>query len=88
MRTIVGIILSIIGVYMTIYSEWLYQNFGTVDVAERWFGSDGGSRLFYKFVGILVTLAGFLMVTGLMGKLVLWIFIPLFTGFQQSAPAP
>ena len=88
MGIIVGIILSIIGVYMTIHSEWLFQNFGTVDFAERWFGADGGSRLFYKFVGILVSIAGFLFVTGLMGKLVLWIFIPLFTGFQQSAPAP
>jgi len=88
MRILFGIGLGVVGIFMTIYSEWFYQNFGSVDFAERWFGPDGGSRLFYKFVGITVSFMGFFMATGLLGKLVLWIFIPLFTGFQQHAPAP
>ena len=50
-------------------TEWIYQNFGTIAWAEMHFHSMGGSRLFYKSVGICLILLGFLTMTGLMADL-------------------
>ncbi|MBI5134955.1 hypothetical protein HZA86_01835 [Candidatus Uhrbacteria bacterium] len=85
MRIIVGVIIAAIGILLTLKSEWLYQNMGGIEVAERWLGSSGGSRLFYKLTGICITFIGFLMVTNLLGNIILWIFAPLFRGFSPNA---
>lgn len=82
MRIFMGLLISAVGILMTIKSEWLYENMGAIPSAERWLGSSGGSRLFYKLIGMLITFIGFFMVTGLLGKIILWVFLPLFSGFK------
>jgi len=53
------------GFMVTWQSEWILQNFGANAWADRTFGSDGGSRLLYKLIGIVVILVGVLYLTGL-----------------------
>ncbi len=77
MRIILGLLGAIAGAAIAIKSEALFQNFGTVDWAEKYLGT-GGSHTFYKLFGILVVLISFLIMTGLMGGIILGIFGPLF----------
>ncbi|GEM_PF-331807 len=82
MRIIAGLIISVIGIIITIKSEWLYENMGAIPSAENWLGSSGGSRLAYKLIGVAATFIGFFMVTGLLGKFILWSLSPFFAGFK------
>jgi len=81
-RVLWGFIISAIGILITMKAEWLYQTMGPVPFAESRLGAEGGSRLWYKLIGIVVTIIGFLMITNLLGNIVLAIFGPLFRGFQ------
>ncbi|MDO8499761.1 MAG: hypothetical protein Q7S66_03820 [bacterium] len=65
MTTIIGILLALAGVCMVLKTEWLYENFGTVAWAEEHLGTSGGTRLFYKLVGIIIIFFGFLLIVGL-----------------------
>ena len=70
-----GIIIFIIGVLLIIFTEWFLQNFGRIEWAEQKLG--GGTRFFYKLLGLILMFFGLLMIFGLFGGLVLWIFSPL-----------
>ncbi len=84
MRILFGFIIAAVGLLLTLKSQWVYENMGSIESAERFLGSSGGSRLFYKLVGIVITFIGFLMITNLLGKIVLWVFLPLFRGWGQT----
>ncbi len=71
LRILGGVALMAIGTVFVIKSEWLLRNFGTVAWAEEHLGFEGGSRLFYKLLGVLVAIIGILMATGLLGGLLL-----------------
>lgn len=77
--TIIGIA---IGVLIVIKAEWFYQNFGSIPWAEAHLGAEGGSRLFYKLVGLAIILISLLYISGLFQSIVLSIFGPLF-GLKQ-----
>ncbi len=64
-RIILGLVIVVIGALVTIKSEWIYQNFGSIPSADKYLGTEGGSRLAYKLIGILISIIGFLMITGL-----------------------
>lgn len=53
------------GSVIVIKSEAVYSFFGPVQWAENKIGSEGGSRLFYKLIGILIIFLGFSVATGL-----------------------
>jgi len=65
MRFIIGIIAMAGGFLVTWKSEWLFQNFGTIPVFEKYFHSSGGGRLGYKLIGILFIFVGILAITNL-----------------------
>jgi len=46
-------------------SEWILNNFGRVAWAEKHLGMEGGTRLFYKLLGIVIILGGLSVMTGL-----------------------
>ncbi len=71
LRIIGGLILAAFGMAMTVKSSWIYENFGSVAWAEEHLGMDGGSRLFYKLLGVLTAFAGILMATGLLQSLLI-----------------
>jgi hypothetical protein len=67
MRFLIGIIIVVVGVFLVVKSEWFLQNFGSVAWAEEHLGFNGGTRLFYKLLGIISIFFGFLLITGLFG---------------------
>jgi hypothetical protein len=67
MNILFGFLIAALGALLVIKSEWFLQNFGTINWAERNLGTNGGSRLAYKLLGIIVIFFGFLLITGLFG---------------------
>ena len=65
MRYFIGILAVLVGVGMIIKTEWIIENFGTNAWAEAKIGTSGGSRLFYKFIGLALIFIGFLLITNL-----------------------
>jgi len=64
-RIILGLFIVVAGALVTIKAEWLFQNFGQIPTAEKYLGTEGGSRLAYKLIGILASIVGFLIMTNL-----------------------
>ncbi|MFA7087860.1 MAG: hypothetical protein WC146_00775 [Patescibacteria group bacterium] len=59
-----GIILIVIGLALTLKTEWFINNFGRISWFENKLGTEGGSRLGYKLVGILLIVVGIILMTG------------------------
>ena len=77
MFIILGILITIPGAFMVIKTEWFLQNFGRISWFEKQFGTEGGSRLGYKLVGILFIFIGVVVMTGSGSNLAEWILGPL-----------
>jgi len=77
-RIIVGIVGIVIGSIMVIRSEWLLSFFGRINWAEIHLGSEGGTRVFYKLIGILAIIISLMIMTGMIEGLLMAIFGPLF----------
>ena len=78
MRSIFSFLAILIGALLTIKSDWFLNNFGRVEWAERYLGTEGGSRLFYKLLGLIIVLIAFLIITGLLQNWFLTFFAPFF----------
>jgi len=79
MKYLVASLAIAIGAILVIKTEWFIQNFGTSSWAEEHMGTSGGTRLFYKLVGIAIILISFLGISGLLGDMVLGFFGKMFT---------
>ncbi len=62
---IIGIIAALAGVGIVLKTEWLIQNIGSSAWAEAKMGTSGGSRMFYKLIGIGLIFIGFMLITNL-----------------------
>ena len=65
LRIIIGFVIAGIGFMVVWKSEWMHQNFGTITWAEEHLGSNGGSRLMYKLIGLAAIFIGFIVITNL-----------------------
>jgi hypothetical protein len=65
LRVVGGLILVAIGCHFVIKTEWYIQNFGQVAWAEQNLGLDGGTRLFYKLLGVAVCIIGIMVALNL-----------------------
>lgn len=83
MNFIFGLLGVALGALIVMKSEWIIQNFGTYGWADEHLGSSGGSRLFYKLVGMAFILFSLLSMAGLMDNILLGIFGRLFTGYAE-----
>lgn len=63
-RILLGFLISVVGYLMASKTQWFLDILGRIDWAERNFTS-GGSRLFYKLLGITIIFIGFLVITDL-----------------------
>ena len=79
---IIGLLIVGFGFLLVLKTEWFLQFCGSIAWAEKWRGADGGTRLFYKLLGILFCFLGFLTMTGLLKPMVMSIVGPLFGGFK------
>ncbi|OIP79605.1 MAG: hypothetical protein COT39_01495 [Parcubacteria group bacterium CG08_land_8_20_14_0_20_48_21] len=82
---IIGIMVLGIGFAITRYAEWMHQNFGSIGWAEAHFGSSGGSRLFYKLIGIFFIFIGIMLITNIFSTFAGWILSPLTELGQRSS---
>ena len=60
-----GLVIAAVGALVTIKANWFYENFGSIPSADKYLGTEGGSRLAYKLIGILIAIVGFLIMTNL-----------------------
>lgn len=82
MRYLVGIIGAALGGLIVIYSEKIFNALGPVEWAEQNLGTEGGSRLFYKLVGIGIIVIAFFYMSGILQSIGIAIFGRLF-GVQR-----
>lgn len=79
-QIIIGIVGIISGCIMVIKSEWLLSAFGRVNWAEAHLGTEGGTRIFYKLLGLITIFVSLMIMTGMIEGVILAIFSPLFGG--------
>ena len=84
MNILLGLIMAVVGAVITIKSEAILNMFGRVGFFEKYLGTEGGSRLGYKLLGILIFFLGILIATNLIGGFLMWIFSPLINAGRQS----
>ncbi len=80
MNIIYGIAMIAIGFAIIAKSEALLSFFGRVSFFEQHLGSEGGSRLGYKLVGLIILFIGILTMTGLIDGFMRWLVSPLVRG--------
>ncbi|MFH1866551.1 MAG: hypothetical protein ABIJ81_00475 [Patescibacteria group bacterium] len=80
---ILGLIISFIGFLLVWKSEWLMVNFGRIPWAEEHLGAEGGSRIFFKLLGILIIILGFGIMTNIWQPIMQAAFSPFFSGLAQ-----
>ncbi len=66
-----------ISVAIVIKSEWMLNNFGSIEFFEHYLGSSGGTRLGYKLIGMLFFFIGLLIMTNMIGDFMQWMLSPL-----------
>jgi hypothetical protein len=69
-----GIILIGIGFVITWKADWMMNNFGSIGWAEAHLGSEGGTRLLYKLIGITIIVLSFLYMSGILASILRGIF--------------
>jgi hypothetical protein len=77
MNIVLGLVVAVVGALITIKSESMMSMFGRVAFFEKYLGTEGGSRLGYKLLGILVFFIGVMVMTNLFGSFMMWILSPL-----------
>jgi len=83
-RIIISIIGLAFGFWIIWKSNWIIQNIGRIQWAEQNIGSEGGSRIFYKLIGLIIIIFSFMIMFNLMGGIILAIFKPITTGLQTT----
>ena len=76
-KVIIGIIGIIIGFFLVWKADWIMQNFGRTGWAEEHLGSEGGSRIFYKLIGLGIIIISFIIMFGLTEGILRSIFSPM-----------
>ncbi len=74
MNWLIGISVIGLGVLLVIKTEWIIDFTGPIEWAEQHLGTEGGTRLFIKLMGVLLIVGTFLGVTGILGGWVTSIF--------------
>ncbi len=77
MLVIIGLIIIVAGVFIVLKTEALLNMFGRIEVFDKYLGTEGGSRLGYKIIGIIAIFIGTLVMTNMIGGFIEWVFAPL-----------
>lgn len=64
MKFVYGFLIIGVGVLLIMKTEWLVENFGRIDWAEQHLGTEGGTRIFYKIMGVIIIIMSFLAMMG------------------------
>jgi hypothetical protein len=63
-----------VGCVFVIKTDWFLNNFGRIGWAEQHLGTEGGSRLMYKLIGLAIIIIALMAVTGFLGTIITGIF--------------
>jgi len=74
---IIGLTMLAAGSYLVIKTEWLINNVGRIAWFEAKLGSEGGSRLGYKLVGLIFIFIGIIVITGSGDSFMRWLLSPI-----------
>lgn len=85
-RIIGGLVMAGIGFLFVLKSEALLQNIGSIPWAEDKLGSMGGTRMFYKLMGLIIIFFGFMTMTGMFGGFVMGTVGRLFVPAGTNVP--
>ena len=77
MHILVGLVILIIGAFIVIKSEFMLNAFGRIEFFERQLGSEGGSRIGYKLVGLVAIFIGILIMTNMINGFLEWVLSPI-----------
>jgi len=80
MKFFLGLIGIAIGFLLIWKTDWLVNNFGRIDWAEQHISAEGGTRLFWKLVGIGIIFISLLYMFGFIEGILSGIFSSLFRG--------
>ena len=83
MKYFLGIFGMVAGFLLIWKATWILNNFGRVNFAEKYLGTMGGTRMFYKLIGILAILICFIWVSGTLDNILLATLGPLFGGLKK-----
>ncbi|MDO8599577.1 MAG: hypothetical protein Q7S02_05705 [bacterium] len=75
MQLLVMLIGIALGFLLVWKSEWILENFGRIDWAEIHLGTSGGTRMFWKLVGLAFILLSLLYYTGCVQDALTFIFV-------------
>jgi hypothetical protein len=67
MTWLISLLVIGVGSLLVIKTQWIYDFTGPIDWAEQHLGSEGGTRLFIKLLGVLMIMGTFLAATGILG---------------------
>ncbi|MBT4857198.1 hypothetical protein HON52_03340 [Candidatus Uhrbacteria bacterium] len=67
-RIVIGILIVLVGISLTFKTQWYLRILGSVPFAEKVFGG-GGTRLFYKLLGVGMALLGIIVMTNFLDNL-------------------
>lgn len=67
MQWLLAFVLIGVGCLLVIKTQWIYDFIGPIEWAEQHLGTEGGTRIFIKILGVLLILGTFLGVTGILG---------------------
>ena len=76
-RIFVGLLITIVSFLLLRYNEWLILQIGIWPWAEKWFGTEGGTRLAYRLIAVFGVIIGLLVITGLHEQFIRWLLSPL-----------
>lgn len=82
MNIIISLLGVLLGFVITWKSEWLLENFGRIEWAEDKLSSYGGTRIFWKLIGLAIILFSMLHMFGLWQGAATAILSPIFGGFS------
>ena len=74
---ILGALVIAAGTFLVIKTEWFMTNFGRIAWFEDKLGSEGGSRLGYKILGVITIFIGIVLLSGNGTNFFTWMLSPL-----------
>jgi hypothetical protein len=76
-QILIGLAMLAAGAFLVIKTEWFIYNIGRIAWFEAKLGTEGGSRLGYKLVGIILIILGIIVSTGSGDDFMRWLLAPL-----------
>ncbi|MFA5069700.1 MAG: hypothetical protein WC528_00210 [Patescibacteria group bacterium] len=84
MNYVIGGIAIIVGSLLVVKTEWFYNFTGPIDWAEAHLGSEGGTKIFIKLIGLIIIIGTFLALTGCLGGCISKIFKSTSSSLDQT----